>query len=341
MSETLLSKPMRDERSSVEPSERPFADEPRSFPRWMTTVLAAAAVYNLLWGTWVIARPDDIFNWTGMTPPRYPGIWQCVGMIVGVYGVGYAIAARNPLRHWPIVFVGFLGKVFGPLGMLWGLRLPVETPGRLPASWLWLNLTNDVIWWIPFGVILYAAFKHANQPPRRQRDFGSLQEAHSETFTQHGRSLHELSRDHHLLMVFLRHRGCTFCRETLAEIGRQRDSVEQHATIVLVHMGKENPATDAFFRRYGLENHHRISDPECRLYRAYRLRRGRFLDLFGRPVWWNGFRAAILRRHGIGKLEGDGFQMGGVFLVHNDRIVRSFQHSTAADRPDYCDLATA
>jgi small multidrug resistance pump len=38
-------------------------------------------------------------------------------MIVGVYGVGYYIAAYDPYRHWPIVFVGFSGKFFGPIGM--------------------------------------------------------------------------------------------------------------------------------------------------------------------------------------------------------------------------------
>ena len=341
MPDTLLTKAAPTERYGTEPPELPSEEGPAPFPRWMAAVLTAAAIYNLLWGTWVVARPDDWFEWTGLTPPRYPGIWQCVGMIVGVYGVGYAVAARNPLRHWPIVLVGLLGKILGPLGMLWGLRLPPDTPGRLPNSWLWMNLTNDFIWWVPFTIILYAAFKHANQPARLHTEFGSLQEAHTATYTQHGRSLHELSRDHHLLLVFLRHRGCTFCRETLAELHRQRERVERHATIVLVHMSQEDPATHAFFQQYGLGDHHRISDPECRLYRSYRLRRGGFADLFGRPVWWNGFRAAILHRHGIGRLEGDGFQMGGVFLVHNDRIVRSFQHSTAADRPDYCTLATA
>ena len=29
-------------------------------------------------------------------------------MIVGVYGIGYIIAAGNPYKHWPIIFVGLL-----------------------------------------------------------------------------------------------------------------------------------------------------------------------------------------------------------------------------------------
>jgi small multidrug resistance pump len=63
-----------------------------------------------------------------MELPRYPDIWQCVGMIVGVYGVGYLIAAFDPLRHWPVILVGLLGKVLGPSE--WRMRC--GTAGFLP-----------------------------------------------------------------------------------------------------------------------------------------------------------------------------------------------------------------
>src|SRR5262249_18880392 len=87
-----------------------------TIPAGMKVVLTAAGVYNLVWGSWVILSPAAVFRWAGMPPTNYPQIWQCVGMIVGVYGIGYLIAARDPFRHWPIVFVGLLGKVLGPVG---------------------------------------------------------------------------------------------------------------------------------------------------------------------------------------------------------------------------------
>ena len=90
--------------------------------RWMTVVLRGAGVYNLIWGAWVIFRPFDIFDWAGLVRPNYPEIWQCVGMIVGVYGVGYWAAAKNPIQHWPIVLVGFLGKICGPIGFVDALQ---------------------------------------------------------------------------------------------------------------------------------------------------------------------------------------------------------------------------
>ena len=123
-------------------------------PSWMRLVLRLAAVYNVAWGAAVIAFPLAWFRWAGMEDPRYPQIWQCVGMIVGVYGIGYWIAANDPFRHWPIVLVGFLGKVFGPIGFL-----KAATGGDLPWAWGATIITNDLIWWVPFAAILYTAFR--------------------------------------------------------------------------------------------------------------------------------------------------------------------------------------
>jgi small multidrug resistance pump len=119
---------------------------------WMFWVLRAAAAYNILFGILVVLFPMAFFRIAGLPEPNYPEIWQCVGMIVGVYGVGYWIAASDPMRHWPIVLVGFLGKVFGPIGFL-----QAAVAGRFPWIFGWINVTNDLIWWIPFALILLRA----------------------------------------------------------------------------------------------------------------------------------------------------------------------------------------
>jgi hypothetical protein len=61
-------------------------------------------------------------------------------MIVGVYGVGYAAAALDPLRHWPVVLVGLLGKIFGPTGLL-----SAVLGGTLPLSFGLTILTDDLV----------------------------------------------------------------------------------------------------------------------------------------------------------------------------------------------------
>lgn len=128
--------------------------KPNVTPRWMTRVLLAAAAYNMLWGAFAVLAPNAPFPWIGLEPPRYPELWQCIGMIVGVYGVGYAIAAFNPYRHWPIVLVGLLGKVFGPIGYVWS-----AAQGGLPWIGGLTILTNDLIWWVPFALILRGALR--------------------------------------------------------------------------------------------------------------------------------------------------------------------------------------
>ena len=122
---------------------------------WMFWVLTAAAAYNLAWGGFVMLFPAVVWPWFGMEPPNYPELWRCVGMIVGVYGVGYAIAAFDPMRHWPIVLVGFLGKLLGPIGFL-----NAAASGRLPWAFGWVNVFNDLIWLAPFAVILCRAYRH-------------------------------------------------------------------------------------------------------------------------------------------------------------------------------------
>ena len=120
----------------------------------MRKILLAAAAYNLLWGAFVVIWPSAVFSWAGLETPNYPELWQCIGMIVGVYGVGYFLASYNPIQHWPIVLVGLLGKIFGPIGFAWAIL-----QGRFNLQFGTLIVFNDLIWWIPFTYILRTAWK--------------------------------------------------------------------------------------------------------------------------------------------------------------------------------------
>lgn len=301
----------------------------------MRRVLLFAAIYNLAWGAFAIISPMSIFRWTGFDPlPAYPELWQCIGMIVGVYGVGYAIAATDPYRHWPIVLVGLLGKVFGPIGFVSAML-----SDRLPAALGFTILTNDLIWWVPFAVILWQAAQ-ANQsayhlltvaPPQQPIDpMGRI-------LSQLGASISELSRRKPLLVVFLRHSGCTFCREALSDLAKQRAEIEAGGTrIALVHMGHAEPTE--LLEKYQMTDLHCFRDPVCALYDAFGLKNGGFRQLFGLKVWWRGVQAMIAG-HGIGGLDGNGFRMPGTFLIQAGSILRSYRHLSAADRPNYLELS--
>jgi small multidrug resistance pump len=111
--------------------------------------LKLAALYNFAWGAWVIIFPNSFFDFISIERPNYPEIWQCVGMIVGVYGIGYWLASNNPIQHYPIVLVGFLGKILGPIGFLQAL-----ITGRFPLAFGMIIVFNDLIWLPSFYKIL-------------------------------------------------------------------------------------------------------------------------------------------------------------------------------------------
>jgi hypothetical protein len=120
----------------------PFAD------RLFRIAFALAGCYNLAFGLWAALFPLAVFAIFDLPPPRYPGIWACLGMVVGVYGFLYLHAAWKLESAWPIIAVGLLGKVLGPIGML--TSFGDDWPRRLGM----ICIYNDLIWWLPFGLFL-------------------------------------------------------------------------------------------------------------------------------------------------------------------------------------------
>jgi hypothetical protein len=122
-------------------------DDPRaSFYRLF---FALAAAYNVVFGAWAVVWPRAFFDLFAMDAPRYPAIWQCLGMVVGVYGLGYAYAARRPDRAYPFIALGLLGKTLGPVGWVATVHA-----GEWPVRTFTLILFNDLVWWLPFGLFL-------------------------------------------------------------------------------------------------------------------------------------------------------------------------------------------
>jgi peroxiredoxin len=304
---------------------------------WVRATLRLAAIYNVLFGLWAIFFPLAIFQWLEVEVPNYPSLWQCIGMIVGVYGIGYWIAARDPVRHWPIVLVGFLGKVFGPIGFVFtALR------AELPWSWGFVLLTNDLIWWLPFASILYLVFREQTDPKveSKVQENWTDEQALRNVRDEKGRVLSEVFAKRKVLLVFVRHSGCTFCREALKQLQAIKPKLDKaNILLAVVHLGPPGDPDD-FFKRYQLgDDVIRISNPECTLFRAFGLMRGHFRQLFGWRVWLRGFQSAILAGNGFGKLVGDGFQMPGAFLLEDGKVVAEHRHKNAADEPDYWQIA--
>jgi hypothetical protein len=156
--------------------------------------------------------------------------------------------------------------------------------------------------------------------------------------TQTGESLGDLSRKSPVLVVFLRHCGCTFAREALDDVAHQKAAITSAgASIVIVHMQTEAEA-QALFTRYQLGDLPRISDPEQKLYQAFELQRGSMWQVMG-PV--NVFRAfeSLFKGNLSAIPTADIFQLPGAFLIQDGKIVNAFRGTRSSERPDYAELA--
>ena len=125
----------------------------------------------------------------------------------------------------------------------------------------------------------------------------------------------------------------------MAEISKKRSAILARGTqLAFVHMSNEEQARD-FFASYGLEDAERVSDPQRRLYKLFKLVQGGFPQFLSWKILKRMFVAGVVNGHGLGKLAGDAFQMPGVFLIQESRILRAFVHRTVSDQPNYIDLA--
>src|SRR5581483_6711110 len=89
------------------------------------------------------------FTMFALEPPRYPAIWACLGMVVGLYGVAYAYSAARLDRAFPFIAIGLAGKILGPIGWVIAVHR-----GELPFGTLPLIVFDDLLWWLPFGLFL-------------------------------------------------------------------------------------------------------------------------------------------------------------------------------------------
>jgi peroxiredoxin len=160
--------------------------------------------------------------------------------------------------------------------------------------------------------------------------------------TNKGNNLYDLSMQHGVLVVFLRHFGCAFCREALHELGEQKKSlVKSGVKLVFVHMSDDETA-DLFFKKMGLGGIEHVSDIQSKYYSKFGLVKASFNQLFGLNNFIRGFTSgAFLGRYGIANIAGDAFQMPGVFAIAQGQIKSSFKHKLISDRPDYLQLVAA
>ncbi len=125
-------------------------------------VFLAAGLYNILWGLCSALDPQWLFRFAGLPLLNHPAVFSCLAMVIGLYGILYFEVARRPENGWLTVAVGLAGKVLGPIGLA-----VLICKGLWPRSTMILCLTNDLIWWLPFGFYLTDAWSFFVRPTTR------------------------------------------------------------------------------------------------------------------------------------------------------------------------------
>jgi peroxiredoxin len=157
--------------------------------------------------------------------------------------------------------------------------------------------------------------------------------------TQHGETLESLSAKQPVLLVFLRHFGCTFCREAVSEVSELRQQIEASGTqLAFVHLADSDEKARKFFGQHKLEDVPRIGDPSGELYQAFGLLHAKWHQYFNYESIVR-MLTAWLQGHWVGAPAGDVERMPGTFLIQNCEIRKAFRNKLVSDRPDYLAMA--
>lgn len=155
--------------------------------------------------------------------------------------------------------------------------------------------------------------------------------------TNKGEFLQDISEEQKVMVIFLRHFGCMFCRETLCELDRNRDTIEEAGYhIVIVHMGTDLYA-EQFLKVYNLDDVSRISDPDQELYEAFGVKRASWIT-FMHPKVLGRAIVAMMRGHIPGKIKEDPFQLPGLFIYHKGEVIKKLNNKLPSEEFCYKDF---
>lgn len=295
----------------------------------MKRVLVAAGCYQLMIAVWAVSTSELPFSWLEISG-NHPELLRGIFIGLGAMGLSVMVSARRPFRHPLILLFGFLKFSIGVGLVGYGLAKHPDV-----GALAWLAWAAEAVGCVAFSVILWFCLKvHVGIPVTSAESY-TVKEASKIYRLSTGQTLAEASESQMLVLVFLRHFGCTFTRRILRGLEEIEIAArEQGAELVLVHMLQSGKESQYLSTDKGVL---RIADPRCELYRAFGLGKGRFLELFG-PLVWLRATASIIQGCGVGHLAGDGLQMPGAFLFQDGKILAAQPAQSAADLPDIPEL---
>ena len=113
----------------------------RPLLRWMNFVLRFVAFFNVGAGLFMLIGYHETYKIIGMNKPDISFPIQLVGILVGLFGVGYYLVAKNPTENRSLLLLGFpscSGRVwelvrrarFAPCISCWSTSSPTSSTCR-------------------------------------------------------------------------------------------------------------------------------------------------------------------------------------------------------------------
>jgi small multidrug resistance pump len=115
---------------------------------WMRWLLRFAGCYNLLVGLGLLLLVHESFKLLGLEKPQPVMYVQLVGLLVGLFGVGYLLVAAQPLENRTLLWLGLSSKALGC-----GLSFYHVARGSLPPVYVPIVVFSDLIY-LPFFFVI-------------------------------------------------------------------------------------------------------------------------------------------------------------------------------------------
>jgi small multidrug resistance pump len=115
----------------------------------MTRLLWFVGGYNLLAGLGMLCLYHEGYKLLGVAKPEFNLPIQLVGVLVGLFGVGYWMVAAHPVENRNLLLLGFWSKLLGSL-----LGVYYVLAGKLPLFFLAVLFVSDIGYLPPFAIIL-------------------------------------------------------------------------------------------------------------------------------------------------------------------------------------------
>jgi peroxiredoxin len=135
-----------------------------------------------------------------------------------------------------------------------------------------------------------------------------------------------------LVIAFMRHFGCAFCREHLIQLGRAYDELRAAgADVLAVFQYRAEPSAN-FCRSRGVP-FECLGDPTRAGYKAVGLERGERNEYMGLKIYRHWIRAAKVGAY-VGRPQGDIAQRPGTFVVdRGGEVLLAHYNRSSPDNP--------